>query len=127
MSANQLRDFHKWLQSCIRQYCLAAPWDTEKNPFEIENCFSKVELLLREPGRNIAVVAPGKTITVFDMQMKEESTITLVSPDESNPKSGKISYFSLLGSRLLGCKMGDIVEIQLFGRKEFFQVTHIKS
>jgi len=127
MPANQLVDFHKWLQSCIRQYCLAAPWDTNKNPHDIENCFSTAELLLREPGRHIAVAAPGKTITIFDMQIKEESTITLVSPDESNPKNGKISYFSLLGSRLLGCKTGDIVEIQLFGRKEFFQITHIKS
>lgn len=127
MPVNQLADFHKWLQSCIRQYCLAAPWDTNKNPHDIENCFSKVELLLREPGRNITVAAPGKTIRIFDMQIKEESTITLVSPDESNPKNGEISYFSLLGSRLLGCKTGDIVEIQLFGRKEFFQITHINS
>jgi hypothetical protein len=126
MPATHKPHFHQWLQSCIRQYCLASSWDIQKTPLELAIFFSKAEILLRETSGSISLALPGKDVTIFDLQMKNESTITLVSPDDSDPKNGKISYFSPLGSRLLGCKAGDIVEVKIFSRKEIFYVTNIK-
>lgn len=126
MRVNSLIQFQKWLQSCIYHYYLTSSWNLNKTPLDMAIEYARVERLLGVPADNSSLVSPGKAVTLFDVQMNEEVTITLVSPNKSDPINAKISYLSLLGSRLLGCKIGDIVEINIFGRKEIFYVIDIQ-
>jgi transcription elongation factor GreA len=54
-------------------------------------------------------VAIGTTVTINCNG--DKSTYTLVGSFESNPKEGKISHSSPIAKALLGCKVGDEVEI----------------
>jgi transcription elongation GreA/GreB family factor len=127
MSVNQPSHFHKWLKESVRQYCLTKPWDITATPVALAISIAKAEGLLREPASGLSLVTPGSLVTIFDMQLKEETTITLVPPSDSDLKNAKISYFSPLGSRLLGCKVGDIIDIKIFSRTETFCVIGIQS
>lgn len=81
---------------------------------------------MERENEDIGGVAPGHKVTLLDIQMKESATFTLVHPDESDLKNAKLSFLSPLGSRLIGCTLGDVVEINIFGRKETFHVIGIE-
>lgn len=52
------------------------------------------------------------TIVVRNLDSGERSSYTLVSPDESEPKEGKISVGSPIGKALMGHVEGDEVEVR---------------
>lgn len=122
---NQLVSFNKWVQFCIRQYYLTASWDIHKSPVELAIWFAKAEITLRDPAASFPIVSPGKVVTLFDFQINEEVTITLVSPANGDLENSQISYFSPLGSQVLGCTVGDIVNVKIFGREDIFQITDV--
>jgi transcription elongation factor GreA len=51
------------------------------------------------------------TVEVLDLDNDEELTYQLVSPDESDPKQGKISMTSPIGRALAGCVDGDEITV----------------
>ncbi|NKB89904.1 MAG: transcription elongation factor GreA [Acidobacteria bacterium] len=51
------------------------------------------------------------TVEVLDLDNDEEITYQLVSPDESDPKQGKISMTSPIGHALAGCVDGDEITV----------------
>ncbi len=53
------------------------------------------------------------TVKVKDLKRKKEFNYTLVSVEEADIKSGKISIASPVGKGLLGKKVGDIAEIKV--------------
>ena len=55
----------------------------------------------------------GATVTLRDLQTKEEFSYTLVGPEEADPQNGKLSIASPLGQCLLGKKKGDEVLLEL--------------
>ena len=59
------------------------------------------------------VVQMGSTVTVVDLEFAEDGpeTFMLVGSTEADPDEGKISNESPLGQSLLGCKVGDIVDV----------------
>jgi len=59
---------------------------------------------------------------------KEKSSMefTIVEELEANPKAGKISTSSPMGSALLGRKVGEIVEIEIPEGKTIFKISKIK-
>lgn len=126
MPVNQLDNFHTRLKNCARQYWLNKPMDMTSVPINLAISISKIEKLLRDTNGSMPIVAPGRLVTILDMQINESVTITLVAPNESDLKNAKISYFSPLGSNLLGRKIGDIVDINVLGRQESFCVVDIK-
>lgn len=127
MVINQFAHFNKWLQSCVRQYYLTSSWHINKNPLELAVWFSNAEVFLRDFTDNFPFIIPGRTMTILDLQTSEVVTITLVPPSDSDPQKSKISYFSPLGSALLGCKVGDIVGVKVFGREDSFQIIDVDS
>lgn len=52
-------------------------------------------------------------VKVMDKKNNKEFTYTLVSDDEANFKTGKISTASPVGKGLLGKKVGDVAEISV--------------
>lgn len=58
-------------------------------------------------------VAIGSTVVLRDMTHGDELRYTLVSPDEVNPRQGKISTASPVGKALLDREEGDVIEVSV--------------
>ncbi len=52
------------------------------------------------------------TVELLDLDTDDEITYLLVSPDESDPKNGRISMTSPIGKALNGRATGDEIEVQ---------------
>ncbi|TSC76476.1 MAG: transcription elongation factor GreA [Parcubacteria group bacterium Gr01-1014_31] len=61
------------------------------------------------------VVQLGSTVTV-EINGKQK-TYTILGSSETDPTSGVISHKSPVGAALMGCQVGDTVEIQLAGKR----------
>ncbi len=61
---------------------------------------------------NKGVISLNSEITILYVDDDEEEEITVVSTIEADPFMGKFSNESPIGSALLGCKKGDIVDVQ---------------
>ena len=125
MLTKSFDDFKKWLESSLYRYYLTSSWKINKTPLELALDISRLEQLWSADERASRETVES-LITLFDLQLNEKVNITLVPPEKSDPEKGRISYFSLLGSKLLGAKAGDKLEINIFGRKEYFYVVEIK-
>ena len=55
----------------------------------------------------------GASVTLRDLQTKEEFTYQLVGPDEADPTNGKLSIVSPLGKSMLGKKVGEQLTLSL--------------
>ena len=56
------------------------------------------------------VVTMNSTISLEDLDTREEEIFTLVFPENADLNQGKISIFAPIGTALLGYKVGDIFE-----------------
>ena len=55
----------------------------------------------------------GAKLKLVDIESKEEMDYMLVTEDEADYAEGKISISSPVGKALLGCKVGDIINIKV--------------
>lgn len=75
------------------------------------------------------VVQMGSTVTVVDLEFAEDGpeTFMLVGSTEADPDEGKISNESPLGQSLLGCKVGDIVDVHAPAGVIKYEIKKIKG
>jgi len=66
------------------------------------------------------VVQLGSTVII--KTPKGEKTYTILGASEADPANGIISRQSPLGSALLGHKVGDLVEVERFGKCELVKI-----
>ena len=79
---------------------------------EIKSILSRAQLIDEENGQNNNEVRVGSRVTVrFDGENDEE-TWTIVGSAEANPRSGRISNESPLGSALLGKRLRQKASVQ---------------
>jgi transcription elongation factor GreA len=76
-----------------------------------------------EPRDNVRV---GNWVTVVEEGFEEEERYHLVGPAEADPAEGRISNESPLGKKLLGCKVGDIVNVNAPNGVIEFRVVKIE-
>lgn len=95
-----------------------AEYDEAKNEqAEVEMKIVKLEKMLKsaividEDEISTDIVSMGIKVKVFDVDMEEEETYTLVGSEEADPMQNKISDESPVGRALLGAKVGDIVTV----------------
>jgi transcription elongation factor GreA len=74
---------------------------------------------------NQSKVAFGAKVKVLDVNADEEYFFTLVGPDESDVKIGKISISSPVGRSLLGKEVGDTVTIKAPARTMEYEILEI--
>ncbi len=79
---------------------------------KLENLLSRVKILEPDDIPD-GVVYVLTIVRVFDLKTKEESTYTLVSPDESDFELDKISIISPLGKSLINKKVGEIAKVDV--------------
>jgi transcription elongation factor GreA len=79
---------------------------------KLENLLSRVKIL--EPDDIPDGVAYILTaVRVLDLKTKEESTYTLVSPDEADFELDKISIISPLGKSLINKTVGEVAKVDV--------------
>jgi transcription elongation factor GreA len=71
-------------------------------------------------------IAFGARVKVLDIDTDEEKMFTLVGPDESDIKNGKISITSPVGKSLIGKSVGDMVTIQAPAKTLEYEILEIR-
>lgn len=71
-------------------------------------------------------IAFGAKVKVLDIDTDEEKMFTLVGPDESDIKNGKISITSPVGKSLIGKSVGDMVTIQAPAKTLEYEILEIR-
>ena len=66
-------------------------------------------------------------VTVYDVDMEEEETYTIVGTTEADPDANKISDESPIGTSLLGKKKGDIVTVETPGGSFELKIVEISK
>ena len=95
-------------------------YDEAKNEqAQLEERIVKLENMVRnarvidEDDLNTEIVNVGSTVAVKDLSDGEEDEFTIVGSAEADPLSGKISNESPVGGKLLGAKVGDVIEVEI--------------
>ncbi len=84
----------------------------EKKIAELELTLSRATII-ENIGLKADEVSIGAMVVVKDMGSKEESTYQLVSEEEADITSGKISVTSPVGEALMGHKVKDTVKVNV--------------
>ena len=84
---------------------------------ELEEIVKNAEIIKAGGDRNMVSVGATVKVSVNG----QERTYTIVGSSEANPHEGRISNESLVGSKLLGAKLHDKVEIQTPAGKAQYQ------
>lgn len=92
---------------------------------ELEYKLSKARIIERE---NIAKdkIYIGATATLLDLDSQNKEVYTLVSKEEADYSSGKISIESPIGKALLGKKTDEIVKIEIPAGELNYKVIKIE-
>ena len=95
-------------------------YDEAKNEqAQVEERIAKLEMMVRnakiidEKDLNTDVVNIGSNVKVRELDTMEEDEYTIVGSAEADPLEGKISNESPVGSRLIGNRVGDVVEVEV--------------
>ena len=95
-------------------------YDEAKNEqAQVEERIAKLEMMVRnakiidEKDLNTDVVNIGSSVKVRELDTMEEDEYTIVGSAEADPLEGKISNESPVGSKLLGNRVGDVVEVEV--------------
>jgi len=67
--------------------------------------------LMEMDGISSDVVSLGSKVTIQEMGSKKKSTVTLVSSVEAKLKDNKISNESPVGAAIIGCRVGETVNV----------------
>ena len=72
-------------------------------------------------------VGLGSEVVVLDVAKDEEVTYNLVTSEEADAASGRISTSSPIGRGLIGKEVGDLVRIQIPGGVREFEVVKLTT
>ena len=72
-------------------------------------------------------VGLGSRVVLLDVKKDEKITYNLVTSEETNAASGRISTNSPIGRGLLGKEVGDVVKIQIPGGVREFEILELTT
>ena len=98
-------------------------------PFEkvkpyIEKILKNAEVVVEEEVE-LDKISIGCTVLILDCEFNEECEYKIVGSTEANSLKGKISNESPVGQALIGCKVGDQVEVETQAGIMEYEVLHI--
>ncbi len=104
---HQAREDMSWAQGRLR---------------ELEQILENAQIISKNAQSN--TVAVGHTVKLKVNGGEKEYTI--VGPQEADPLKGLVSNESPLGNALLGCAVGDRVEVETPAGKQFYEILAVK-
>ena len=99
--------------------------DIELRIEEIDKILKNAELVV-DDDIDSSVINIGCTVKIKDLEFKEDMEYKIVGSTEANSLKGKISNESPVGKALIGCKTGDIVEVETQAGTLKYQVLEIQ-
>lgn len=109
-----------------RNFYVTRPWAMTIDPIRLTDLFNTVENAAGSANKKKSgEVKLNTQITLLDLQDNQLNDLTLVAPNESQPEQGRISFLSLLGSKLMGKSIGDLITIGFLGSTLRFKVVQI--
>jgi transcription elongation factor GreA len=105
--------------------------DTKEKMGVMQGEIYRLEAILRtaviiENDGSTDEVRIGSTVTIRDIETKEEERYTIVGPAEANPSVGRISQKSPIGAALLGRRKKEKVKVETPGGTIAFQIMNIE-
>ena len=100
--------------------------DIEARIEEIDRILKNAEVVV-EDEVDVNFINIGCRIKIYDMEFDEELDYKLVGSTEANSLKGKISNESPLGSRLLGKKVGDVVNVDTHAGAMQYKILGIQK
>lgn len=101
--------------------------DIEARIEELEKILKNVEVVdMEEDNHDLDKVSFGLVVKVKDNEFEDEMEFKIVGATEANSLKGKISNESPVGKALIGCKTGDIVEVETQAGTLKYQVLEIQ-
>lgn len=93
----------------------------------LDNLRSELERAQVVPSQDIPadVVTMNSTVTLTDLDTKEEETYTLVYPEHADTTQAKVSILAPVGTAMLGYRVGDVFEWEVPAGKRRLKVTKI--
>lgn len=89
-------------------------------PREVSTVIGKLGRLKLTPGNG--QIGLGSRVRIMDLDSGETCVVELVRPLEADPEARRISIYSPLGKELLGARVGQTVQVPLFGNRFRVQV-----
>lgn len=81
--------------------------------------------LVEEAGPGSETVGLGSTVTVRDLEFGDEFFYILVGAYEADPANDRISSLSPVGKALMGCKVGETVQVDIPAGKASYEIINI--
>lgn len=105
--------------------------DTREQKSFVEGRIQYLENILRsaqiiETDGTTDVVRVGCEVTIREVDGDEDETYMIVGAAEANPREGKISHESPIGSALMGSKKGDKIKVKTPSGEITFKIRKIK-
>ena len=99
--------------------------DIEARIEELENILKNVEVIDEEEV-DLDTISVGSKVKIYSVAMKMEMEYKIVGTTEADSLKGKISNESPVGAALLGCKVGDVVEVETPAGNMEYKVLEIQ-
>ncbi len=98
--------------------------EVEARIAELEKILKNAEVI-DEDEVDLSTIGIGCKVLLFDLEFEEEVDYAIVGSTEAEPLKGKISDESPVGSKLIGAKQGDVVEVDTPAGMVKFKVLEI--
>ena len=98
----------------------------EAKILELETMLKNVEVI-DENEITTDSVTVGVKVLVYDFDEEEEVEYQIVGSSESNPSEGKISDSSELGKNLIGHRVGEVIEFEVMGFVNKYEIRAINK
>ena len=99
--------------------------DIEARIEELEKILKNAEVVVEEEV-DTDTISIGCKIKILDCEFDEELEYKIVGSTEANSLKGKISNESPVGKALIGCKVGDTVEVETAAGVFSYKVLEIQ-
>lgn len=90
----------------------------------LENILRSAQIISKDG--NTDIVQLGSEVTIREEGSDEDETYIIVGAAEANPREGRISHQSPIGSVLLGRRKGDTVRAATPAGEMVFKIRHVK-
>ncbi len=90
----------------------------------LENILRSAQIISRDATSDTVQI--GSEVTIREEGSDEDETYVIVGAAEANPREGRISHESPIGSVLLGRKKGDIVQAVTPAGSITFRIRHVR-
>lgn len=126
MSEYASTDLARTVLRHARKFYVTRPWAMNIDPIRLADLFETAENAADHANQETTgAVKLNTQVTLLDLQENQLNDLTLVAPSESQPEQGRISFLSLLGSKLMGKSIGDLITIGFLGSTLRFKVVKI--